>query len=270
MLPLVPVSWIERIGNALGLLPARRGLRVDAPLVVADLPGVTLIGPAEAPGSVTDLTALSLPRATALQDGYLAAADFAAMAPARGTCITSTGTQVPTVVISVPMVDNSVATIRLTLHGLATGLSDIYMLDYSAHIAIVAGLIKAQNGAKLNEFDSGRITAGGSITGCVDNGAGLIRCTQTGAAGSLSTGMVVTIQGVSGTVEANGTWPIVVIDGTHFDLVGSTFTHTFSGGGSWGRGGGLLGVSWAAGELSFVVQGPGEIGFAWTASASVT
>ena len=41
-----------------------------------------------------------------------------------------------------------------------------------------------------------------------------------------------TVAGVGGTTEANGTWPIDVIDGTHVELNGSTFVHAYTAGGT--------------------------------------
>jgi hypothetical protein len=88
---------------------------------------------------------------------------------------------------------------------------------------------------------SGTLYAGpaNTITGCANNGAGLIRVT-TSTAHNRSTGDKVFIIGVLGTSEANNDptgaafgwyWRITVIDSTHFDLVGSTFTHAYTSGG---------------------------------------
>jgi len=68
------------------------------------------------------------------------------------------------------------------------------------------------------------------VSGAVNNGSGLIRITDT--AHGYQTGDVVTVAGVGGTTEANATWAITVIDANTFDLVQSTFTHTFSSNGT--------------------------------------
>ncbi len=39
------------------------------------------------------------------------------------------------------------------------------------------------------------------------------------------------VYGVTGTTEANGNWKFTVIDATHIDLVGSTFTNAYVSGG---------------------------------------
>lgn len=65
-----------------------------------------------------------------------------------------------------------------------------------------------------------------TVSNAVNNGSGGVRITDT--AHGYQTGDAVTIAGVGGTVEANGTWPITVIDANTFDLVGQTFTHTFT------------------------------------------
>jgi hypothetical protein len=55
---------------------------------------------------------------------------------------------------------------------------------------------------------------------------------QTESAHGFSTNQYINVYGVTGTVEANGNnQQITVIDSTHFTINGSTFTHTFTGGG---------------------------------------
>lgn len=68
------------------------------------------------------------------------------------------------------------------------------------------------------------------VAGCTNNG-GLIEV-QTVSATTLITGATVTITGVLGTVEANVTAQITVLDSTHFTINGSTFTNTYVGGGT--------------------------------------
>lgn len=69
-----------------------------------------------------------------------------------------------------------------------------------------------------------------TITGAANNGSGLIRITVASTA-TLTTGDFKTISGVGGTTEANGSWTITVINGTTFDLQGSTFTNAYTSGG---------------------------------------
>ena len=64
------------------------------------------------------------------------------------------------------------------------------------------------------------------ISGVANNGSGLIRITS--AAHSLSTGDQVFVAGVGGVTAANGTWTVTVISTTTFDLVGSTFSGTYT------------------------------------------
>ena len=77
-----------------------------------------------------------------------------------------------------------------------------------------------------------------SISGCANNGAGLIRVSTT-SEHSLSNGDLVYISGVSGTTEANGIWMVSNTynwdaGGTnaYFDLVGSTFANAYTSGGT--------------------------------------
>lgn len=94
-----------------------------------------------------------------------------------------------------------------------------------------------------NQFSA--VATGGSlkITGAADNGSGLIRLTLASqfcggsSSGSTTcdtpTGSIVNIRDVVGTVEANGNQQTVTnIDGTHLDIVGSTFSNAYVSGGT--------------------------------------
>lgn len=70
-----------------------------------------------------------------------------------------------------------------------------------------------------------------TISGAADNGSGLIRLTITSSA-TYTTGNECNVANVNGTIEAIGSWLITVIDGTHVDLQGSTFTNTYVSGGT--------------------------------------
>lgn len=69
-----------------------------------------------------------------------------------------------------------------------------------------------------------------SISNAVNNGVGRIRLTVPSTSG-WATGDYKTISLVVGTTEANGTWPITVINATTIDLQGSTFTNAYVSGG---------------------------------------
>ena len=76
-----------------------------------------------------------------------------------------------------------------------------------------------------------------TITGCANNGSGLIRVTlSTSVTPAWSTGDKCVISGVVGTTEANSAaqtaWTVTVIDSTHIDLQGSTFFNTYTSGGT--------------------------------------
>jgi hypothetical protein len=89
----------------------------------------------------------------------------------------------------------------------------------------------SQTGLTLENLDTlapGTI----AITGAANNGSGSIRIAVASTA-TLTTGQLLSIGGVVGTVEANAeNWKITVIDGTHFDLVGSTFANAYVSGGT--------------------------------------
>ena len=66
-----------------------------------------------------------------------------------------------------------------------------------------------------------------AVAGAANNGSGLIRITVASTS-KLSTGQKVLIQNVHGATEANGKWTVTVIDGSHFDLQGSTFANAYT------------------------------------------
>ena len=85
------------------------------------------------------------------------------------------------------------------------------------------------NGLNVGENGS---SAPLTITGCANNGSGLIRVTVSGTFYG-PTGTPVRITGVTGTTEANATWASVTrVSSTQFDLAGSTFTNAYVSGGS--------------------------------------
>lgn len=89
---------------------------------------------------------------------------------------------------------------------------------------------------------------------------GLVEITTTGAHG-LTTGWVVTISGIVGTTEANGTFPVTVVDSTHF-TINVTFANAYVSGGS------VQPTGAVAGNTSSSVLTPGFPG--GTSSMSIT
>lgn len=100
----------------------------------------------------------------------------------------------------------------------------------------------AQPGLTLEGLDA-VFPGAATVSNAASNGSGLVRLTVSSTAG-WATGDYKTISGVVGTIEANGTWPITVIDATHIDLEGSVFTNTYVSGG-------IVAGSIDAGEVSF-------------------
>jgi hypothetical protein len=106
----------------------------------------------------------------------------------------------------------------------------------------------AQPGLTLEALDA--IAPGAlEIVDAGDSGSGEIRV-EVASTASLTTGEYKTITQVEGTTEANGTWQITVIDGTHFDLDGSTFSNAYSAGGIVGGSLDLLEFSLDAAKVS--------------------
>lgn len=86
------------------------------------------------------------------------------------------------------------------------------------------------NGYIRVDTEDGPIVNPQAVTGAANNGAGLIRLAINSTTG-INTGNTMTVSAVTGTVEANGTWTVTVIDGTHVDLQGSVFQNAYVGGG---------------------------------------
>lgn len=71
-----------------------------------------------------------------------------------------------------------------------------------------------------------------TVSGAADNGSGLIRLTTATNTGlGIATNDLMSVSGVVGTTEANGQWAVTVINATHLDLQGSTFTNAYVSGG---------------------------------------
>ena len=70
-----------------------------------------------------------------------------------------------------------------------------------------------------------------NVTGTANSGSGAIRLTVMSSA-AFSSNQIGVVAGVVGTTEANGSWVITVVDGTHVDLVGSTYVNGYVSGGT--------------------------------------
>lgn len=109
----------------------------------------------------------------------------------------------------------------------------------------------------LDAISPGIIT----ISGAANNGSGAIRLTLSGlTAGTppgntnLNTENTVTVYGVAGTTEANGTWEFTIVDSTHIDLKGSSFVNAYVSGGQIGGSLDQLGFSLDSISLAALVQ----------------
>jgi hypothetical protein len=106
----------------------------------------------------------------------------------------------------------------------------------------------SQTGLTLESLD---LIAPGemAITGTANNGSGLIRI-SVASTSTLATGSNYAIDGVGGTIEANGNWKISVISGTTFDLITNNDTGAPSAYVNAWTSGGIVGGSIDAMTLS--------------------
>jgi hypothetical protein len=126
--------------------------------------------------------------------------------------------------------------------GSATVFDKVIVYDYALKeptlLSVTGQFIGslAKPGLTLEQLDA---IAPGALTvlGAANNGSGLIRLTLNAVSTPqfmIAGQNFIVVQGVVGTTEANGTWVVNIIDPTHIDLVGSTFTHAYVSGGAIG------------------------------------
>lgn len=82
-----------------------------------------------------------------------------------------------------------------------------------------------------------------AVTGTANNGSGAIRLAVASTRG-LMTGNSMAVASVGGTTEADGTWTITVIDATHVDLQGSTYTNAYTSGGATSTSAGYMRIKY--------------------------
>jgi hypothetical protein len=68
------------------------------------------------------------------------------------------------------------------------------------------------------------------VLGAASGTGGVVRLTVNGTS-QAKTGEVALVAGVLGTVEANGAFPMTVVDATHIELQGTVFVHAYTSGG---------------------------------------
>jgi hypothetical protein len=69
------------------------------------------------------------------------------------------------------------------------------------------------------------------VKGSAAGTGGVVRL-QVDSTQQVNTNDTVIVSAVGGTTEANGTWPVTVIDATHIELQGSVFVHGWTSGGT--------------------------------------
>jgi hypothetical protein len=70
-----------------------------------------------------------------------------------------------------------------------------------------------------------------NVHGAAAGTGGVVRL-QVDSTQQVNTNDTVIVSAVGGTTEANGTWPVTVIDATHIELQGSVFAHAWTSGGT--------------------------------------
>lgn len=85
------------------------------------------------------------------------------------------------------------------------------------------------------DFDFGVGVAVGTLTtpvlGASSGTNGVVRLKVLGSAG-MSANDIVNVAGLGGTTEANGGWPVRIVDASHIELQGSVFANAFTSGGT--------------------------------------
>jgi hypothetical protein len=106
-----------------------------------------------------------------------------------------------------------------------------YKVTKTINLTGLATKIRGSGGSSCSFVPA--LPAAGTVSGTAagasyGGGATSIRLTV-----NTTTGMngAIEVTGVNGTTEANGAWPIAVIDSTHVDIIGPTFAHAWTSGG---------------------------------------
>ena len=118
-------------------------------------------------------------------------------------------------------IQNVGANVFINYHAESNVSDGLYLDDNSEQMTFIGGDIEGNGGNNITIVSSRQV-----MTDAVDNGAGLIRITIPDTS-FFSTGQSIKILDTVGTTEANGTWVVTVIDGTHLDLQGSTFANAY-------------------------------------------
>ncbi len=117
-----------------------------------------------------------------------------------------------------------------------------YALPKAGRWAIIEGVTGeyiatlAKPGITLEQLDEIAPTPL-TVLGAANNGSGAIRLTLDAVSNpdfQIAGQNFIVVQGVEGTVEANGTWSVTIVDPTHIDLIGSVFTNAYISGGAIG------------------------------------
>ena len=125
----------------------------------------------------------------------------------------------------------------------------VVQLDTYVDSKNMTGTIKTRLPAGLDSYSQ-------TVTGAVDNGAGLVQITC--AAHGFEDGDYVTVAGVTGTTEANGDWRLINVSASAADLEGSVFANAFAGNGTMKR---YATWKWAFGAFSAERGYPGVVAF---------
>lgn len=106
------------------------------------------------------------------------------------------------------------------------GISSVYN-GGAWGIKILDNIVRHCSAYGISGYDNKTLVV---VTGAADNGSGGVRLTA--AAHSLNSGEEISVQGVTGTVEANGVWIADVIDANTVDLRYSAFVNAYVSGGT--------------------------------------
>ncbi len=125
-------------------------------------------------------------------------------------------------------------------------------IDIGATRVTVTGCLIGNNGRTANAAFAR------TITNATDNGSGKVRVT-TSAAHGWETDDRISIQGVTGTTEANGKWRITVVNATQFDLPDVAFAHGYAGAGTAFRNGAGINIRSTASRVVVVGNAIGSL-----------
>jgi hypothetical protein len=188
-------------------------------------------------GTALTITGTGFVSGATVTVGGASATSVVVTSPTTITCVAPTGTggNAVDVVVTDPDGEASTATAAVTYYSIPTAIGASNTAWWADTITTDAGGVLQWTDLTANARHFAKVAtpqpANLTVTNCTSGTAGVINVT-TSQINAFSTNDQVTISGVTGTTEANGTFTITWVDAHNFSLNGTTFVHAYVNGGT--------------------------------------